>query len=222
MLCTFKWHWFFDCPQDVADGIISPAPSEQPSVSCPPWAVAKWGEPHLRISHRQKAEIKLTLCQPNWMRWWSSSCTLWAAHQTYYLVWLSQSWCLVDLYRCKIQLPNAGNLELLNRKRKSRDLTQCSNPTAQYFDGIADTFTPQANDSDCLARNQRTVVMFLTLLRHSQNPQINKPKAAPPPSLESPHKGHITELHIPKTRSSPITTRSGRAVYAPNRLIQEA
>ena len=50
MLCTFKWHWFFNCPQDVADGIVSPAPSEQPLVSCPPWAVAKWGEPHLATS----------------------------------------------------------------------------------------------------------------------------------------------------------------------------
>ena len=125
-------------------------------------------------------------------------------------VTVNLSWCLVNLYRCKIQLPNAGNLELLNRKRKSRDLTQCSNPTAQYFDGIADTFTPQANDSYCLARNQRTVVMFLTLLRHSQNLQINKPEAAPPPS------------HIPETWSSPITTRSGHAVYVPNSLIQEA
>ena len=36
MLCTFKWHWFLNCPQDVTDGIVSPAPSEQSSVSCPP------------------------------------------------------------------------------------------------------------------------------------------------------------------------------------------
>ena len=46
MLCTFKWHWFFNCPQDVADGIVSPAPSEQPSVSCPPTPHPHHPTPH--------------------------------------------------------------------------------------------------------------------------------------------------------------------------------
>ena len=49
----------------------------------------------------------------------------------------------------------------------------------------------------------------------------DKSEAAPPPSPESPHKCHMTEPHIPETRSGPIITRSGRAVYSPNRLIQE-
>ena len=83
------------------------------------------------------------------------------------------SWRLVNLCGCKTQLPNAGSLELLNRRRKSRDLTWCSNPIVQCFDGITDTFAPQANDSDSLTWNQRTVVMFLTALCHSQNLQIN-------------------------------------------------
>ena len=36
--------------KDVADGIVSRAPSEQPSGSCPQWAVEKWGETHLHFS----------------------------------------------------------------------------------------------------------------------------------------------------------------------------
>ena len=56
MLCTFKWHWFLNCPQDVTDGIISPAPSEQPSVSCPQWAVAKWSDGSLGLMARQLAD----------------------------------------------------------------------------------------------------------------------------------------------------------------------